>query len=119
MSLLAVLAVTLSSVVLPPYVLSSGSPSKKRCVQMDEKELTVPLEHGWNRQTIISGMGRRGIVGEVLYFAPCGKKMKTIPDVMRVSGFLVHVEEMSSWCILVKSELLSVSTILCVCFILR
>ncbi|XP_012935525.1 uncharacterized protein LOC101848029 [Aplysia californica] len=60
-----------------------GSPNKKRCVQMDERELTIPLEHGWNRQTIINGMGRRGIVGEVLYFAPCGKKMKTIPDVMR------------------------------------
>ncbi|GFS02191.1 bromodomain adjacent to zinc finger domain protein 2B [Elysia marginata] len=59
-----------------------GSP-KKKAQQIDERELTIPLEHGWNRQTIISGMGRRGIVGEVLYFAPCGKKLKTIPDVMR------------------------------------
>ncbi|RUS91216.1 hypothetical protein EGW08_001022, partial [Elysia chlorotica] len=59
-----------------------GSP-KKKAQQIDERELTIPLEHGWNRQTIINGMGRRGIVGEVLYFAPCGKKLKTIPDVMR------------------------------------
>ncbi|KAI8778112.1 bromodomain adjacent to zinc finger domain protein 2B [Biomphalaria glabrata] len=61
-----------------------GSPNKKKPpTQLDERELIIPLEHGWNRQTIINGMGRRGIVGEVLYFAPCGKKMKTIPDVMR------------------------------------
>nr|KAG5701531.1 hypothetical protein BaRGS_024781 [Batillaria attramentaria] len=34
-------------------------------------------------RTTIHGMGRRGIVGEVIYYAPCTKKMKTIPDVMR------------------------------------
>ena len=62
-----------------------ADPSKRRNVVLNEKELLVPLEHGWRRQTTIHGMGRRGIVGEVLYFAPCNKKMKTIPDVMRVS----------------------------------
>ena len=49
-----------------------------------EKHLLIPLEQGWRRQTTIHGMGRRGIVGEVFYFALCGKKMKTIPDVLRV-----------------------------------
>lgn len=63
----------------------AADPSKRRNVVLNEKELLVPLEHGWRRQTTIHGMGRRGIVGEVLYFAPCNKKMKTIPDVMRVS----------------------------------
>ncbi|XP_076455767.1 bromodomain adjacent to zinc finger domain protein 2B-like [Babylonia areolata] len=61
----------------------SEDPSKKRNIVLNEKELLIPLEHGWRRQTTIHGMGRRGIVGEVLYFAPCNKKMKTIPDVMR------------------------------------
>ena len=69
--------------------MGSGSP-KKKAQQIDERELTIPLEHGWNRQTIINGMGRRGIVGEVLYFAPCGKKLKTIPDVMRVRISLIR-----------------------------
>jgi hypothetical protein len=43
------------------------------------------LERGWKRSTTILAIGTRGFIGEVLYFAPCGKKMKTIPDVMRVS----------------------------------
>ncbi|KAK3579708.1 hypothetical protein CHS0354_025743 [Potamilus streckersoni] len=58
-------------------------PLKKRRVQLDEKELKIPLQHGWRRQTNIHTYGRRGIVGEVWYFAPCGRKLKTIPDVMR------------------------------------
>ncbi|KAK6180630.1 hypothetical protein SNE40_008641 [Patella caerulea] len=56
---------------------------KKRRLVTDESELRIPLEHSWSRQTTIHTMGRRGIVGEVLYFAPCGKKMRTIPDVIR------------------------------------
>ncbi|XP_050406043.2 bromodomain adjacent to zinc finger domain protein 2B [Patella vulgata] len=56
---------------------------KKRRLVTDESELRIPLEHSWLRQTTIHTMGRRGIVGEVLYFAPCGKKMRTIPDVIR------------------------------------
>ncbi|KAK7485041.1 hypothetical protein BaRGS_00023680, partial [Batillaria attramentaria] len=57
--------------------------SKRRNIVLNERELLIPLEHGWRRQTTIHGMGRRGIVGEVIYYAPCTKKMKTIPDVMR------------------------------------
>ncbi|XP_067687467.1 bromodomain adjacent to zinc finger domain protein 2B-like isoform X8 [Haliotis asinina] len=60
-----------------------ASPAKRRRIITNENDLRIPLEHGWRRQTTIHTMGRRGIVGEVLYFAPCGKKMKTIPDVMR------------------------------------
>jgi hypothetical protein len=62
-----------------------GSSVKRPRVQTDERELKVPLERGWKRSTTILAIGKRGFIGEVLYFAPCGKKMKTIPDVMRVS----------------------------------
>ncbi|XP_076092081.1 bromodomain adjacent to zinc finger domain protein 2A-like isoform X8 [Mytilus galloprovincialis] len=61
----------------------SSSTSKRPRVQTDERELKVPLERGWKRSTTILAIGKRGFIGEVLYFAPCGKKMKTIPDVMR------------------------------------
>lgn len=54
---------------------------------IDEKELRIPLEHSWQRQTKIRGIGKRGIVGEVLYHAPCGKKLRTYPDVMKVTFF--------------------------------
>lgn len=60
-----------------------GSSVKRPRVQTDERELKVPLERGWKRSTTILAIGKRGFIGEVLYFSPCGKKMKTIPDVMR------------------------------------
>lgn len=68
----------------------SSSTSKRPRVQTDERELKVPLERGWKRSTTILAIGKRGFIGEVLYFAPCGKKMKTIPDVMRVSTLVIY-----------------------------
>lgn len=62
----------------------SGRPIKRRHVVLDDSKIKIPLDKGWKRQTNIHSYGRRGIVGEVWYFAPCGRKMKTIPDVMRV-----------------------------------
>ena len=59
-------------------------PVKRRHVVLDDEKIKIPLSKGWKRQTNIHSYGRRGIVGEVWYFAPCGRKMKTIPDVMRV-----------------------------------
>ncbi|XP_060551894.1 uncharacterized protein LOC132713351 isoform X3 [Ruditapes philippinarum] len=56
---------------------------KRRHVVLDDEKIKIPLSKGWKRQTNIHSYGRRGIVGEVWYFAPCGRKMKTIPDVMR------------------------------------
>lgn len=60
-----------------------GSPTKKPRVQMDEAALQIPLDNGFRRTTTIHAIGKRGFIGEVLYYGPCGKKMKTIPDVMR------------------------------------
>ncbi|XP_078334663.1 bromodomain adjacent to zinc finger domain protein 2B-like isoform X10 [Crassostrea virginica] len=62
---------------------SGGSPTKKPRVQMDETALQIPLDNGFKRTTTIHAIGKRGFIGEVLYYGPCGKKMKTIPDVMR------------------------------------
>ena len=62
----------------------NGRPIKRRHVVLDDSKIKIPLDKGWKRQTNIHSYGRRGIVGEVWYFAPCGRKMKTIPDVMRV-----------------------------------
>uniref|UniRef100_H3CVR0 Bromodomain adjacent to zinc finger domain 2B n=1 Tax=Tetraodon nigroviridis TaxID=99883 RepID=H3CVR0_TETNG len=53
----------------------------KRKRVMDEKELMMPLELGWRRETRINGGGRPQ--GEVAYYAPCGKKLRQYPDVMK------------------------------------
>jgi hypothetical protein len=55
-------------------------------VEVDERELRIPLEHGWRRETVINGVSRTGLVrGEVMYYSPCGRRFKQYPDVVRVS----------------------------------
>uniref|UniRef100_A0A8C3QS20 Bromodomain adjacent to zinc finger domain protein 2B n=1 Tax=Cyanoderma ruficeps TaxID=181631 RepID=A0A8C3QS20_9PASS len=66
--------------------------SKRRRVA-DERELRVPLDYGWQRETRIRNFGGR-LQGEVAYFAPCGKKLRQYPDV--VKGV--------QWCLLKEEE---------------
>ncbi|XP_065493424.1 bromodomain adjacent to zinc finger domain protein 2B isoform X3 [Caloenas nicobarica] len=64
----------------PPSALAT-SISKRRRVT-DERELRVPLEYGWQRETRIRNFGGR-LQGEVAYFAPCGKKLRQYPEVVK------------------------------------
>ncbi|XP_042683422.1 bromodomain adjacent to zinc finger domain protein 2B isoform X13 [Centrocercus urophasianus] len=67
-----------------PSTLTPGSHcgiSKRRRVT-DERELRVPLEYGWQRETRIRNFGGR-LQGEVAYFAPCGKKLRQYPEVVK------------------------------------
>ncbi|NWX76065.1 BAZ2B protein, partial [Alca torda] len=57
--------------------------SKRRRVT-DERELRVPLDYGWQRETRIRNFGGR-LQGEVAYFAPCGKKLRQYPEVVKCS----------------------------------
>ncbi|XP_050195276.1 bromodomain adjacent to zinc finger domain protein 2B isoform X6 [Myiozetetes cayanensis] len=68
--------------------------SKRRRVA-DERELRVPLEYGWQRETRIRNFGGR-LQGEVAYFAPCGKKLRQYPEV--VKGV--------QWCLLKEEEVI-------------
>ncbi|XP_031446715.1 bromodomain adjacent to zinc finger domain protein 2B isoform X10 [Phasianus colchicus] len=68
--------------------------SKRRRVT-DERELHVPLEYGWQRETRIRNFGGR-LQGEVAYFAPCGKKLRQYPEV--VKGV--------QWCLLKEEEVI-------------
>ncbi|XP_074072004.1 bromodomain adjacent to zinc finger domain protein 2B isoform X16 [Macrotis lagotis] len=55
--------------------------SKRRRVT-DERELRIPLEYGWQRETRIRNFGGR-LQGEVAYYAPCGKKLRQYPEVIK------------------------------------
>uniref|UniRef100_A0A8C4J934 Bromodomain adjacent to zinc finger domain protein 2B n=1 Tax=Dromaius novaehollandiae TaxID=8790 RepID=A0A8C4J934_DRONO len=71
---------------------SQSGISKRRRVT-DERELRVPLEYGWQRETRIRNFGGR-LQGEVAYFAPCGKKLRQYPEVIK--GV--------QWCLLKEEE---------------
>ncbi|KAM3876584.1 bromodomain adjacent to zinc finger domain protein 2B [Diretmus argenteus] len=64
------------------YTLATPSGLGKRKRVMDEKELMIPLELGWQRETRIKTVAGRP-QGEVAYYAPCGKKLRQYPDVMK------------------------------------
>ncbi|XP_055005883.1 bromodomain adjacent to zinc finger domain protein 2B [Boleophthalmus pectinirostris] len=48
----------------------------------DEKALRVPLDFGWQRVTRVWSVAGR-LQGEVCYLAPCGKKLRLYPDVLK------------------------------------
>ncbi|XP_056268194.1 bromodomain adjacent to zinc finger domain protein 2B isoform X5 [Pseudoliparis swirei] len=64
------------------YSLASPLGLGKRKRVMDEKDLMIPLELGWRRETRIKSVAGRS-QGEVAYYAPCGKKLRQYPDVMK------------------------------------
>lgn len=47
--------------------------------------MRCPLKMGWKREITVREYSKSGIRGDVLYYAPCGKKFKQYPDIMRVS----------------------------------
>ncbi|XP_069838873.1 bromodomain adjacent to zinc finger domain protein 2B isoform X23 [Dendropsophus ebraccatus] len=80
-----------SSATLSP---STPCGSGKRRRVTDERELRIPLEYGWQRETRLKNVSGR-LQGEVTYFAPCGKKFRQYPEVMK--GL--------QWCLLNEEEI--------------
>nr|XP_015858607.1 bromodomain adjacent to zinc finger domain protein 2B isoform X5 [Peromyscus maniculatus bairdii] len=81
-----------------PAALCSESPSpaflgtSKRRRVTDERELRVPLEYGWQRETRVRNFGGR-LQGEMAYYAPCSKKLRQYPDVIKGMQWCLLKEE--------------------------
>lgn len=60
-----------------------GTAKRRRCYVTNEREVRIPLEQGWQRQTRIQSYGKSGVKGEVIYIAPCGKKLRSYPEVLK------------------------------------
>ncbi|XP_004428341.1 PREDICTED: bromodomain adjacent to zinc finger domain protein 2B isoform X12 [Ceratotherium simum simum] len=71
---------------------SPNSGSSKRRRVTDERELRIPLEYGWQRETRIRNFGGR-LQGEVAYYAPCGKKLRQYPEVIKGMQWCLLKEE--------------------------
>ncbi|XP_070831693.1 bromodomain adjacent to zinc finger domain protein 2B isoform X2 [Chaetodon trifascialis] len=87
-SLLSATAVTSSGALSnhrtlsPSFTFAALPGTGKRRRVTDERVLRLPLEFGWQRETRIRTVAGR-LQGEVAYFAPCGKKLRQYPDVMK------------------------------------
>ncbi|KAL6725591.1 hypothetical protein Aduo_007632 [Ancylostoma duodenale] len=68
---------------------SSATPSEgigevgKKRPPATESQARVPLTMGWRRQTCIRSIAASGVRGDVVYYAPCGKKLSTYAEVLR------------------------------------
>ena len=68
------------------FYLGSTSSKGKRYYATEDDDLSAPLLAGWRRETTIREYTKSGIRGEVVYVAPCGKRFKQYPDIIRVSN---------------------------------
>ncbi|KAJ8253343.1 hypothetical protein GJAV_G00211890 [Gymnothorax javanicus] len=64
------------------FSLATPTGSGKRRRVTDERQLRIPLELGWQRETRIRTLNGR-VQGDVSYYAPCGKKLRQYPDVVK------------------------------------
>uniref|UniRef100_A0A8C1ZFC5 Bromodomain adjacent to zinc finger domain, 2Ba n=1 Tax=Cyprinus carpio TaxID=7962 RepID=A0A8C1ZFC5_CYPCA len=69
---------------------SPGSAKRKRV--MNEDDLRIPLEMGWQRETRMKTVGGR-LQGDVAYYAPCGKRLRQYPDVVKGLHWTLLKEE--------------------------
>ena len=56
------------------------------------------MNNGWRRETAIREYTKSGIRGEVVYVAPCGKRFKQYPDIIRVSDTNLGQRERTFLC---------------------
>ena len=52
---------------------------------LNQEDIRIPLRYGWKRHTIIKKISAFGIKGEILYFSPDNKRVKSHNDVAKVS----------------------------------
>ena len=62
---------------------NEGGVRNKRYYATEDDDLEAPLIAGWKRETTIREYTKSGIRGEVVYVAPCGKRFKQYPDIIR------------------------------------
>ncbi|VDL19729.1 unnamed protein product [Hymenolepis diminuta] len=55
--------------------------SHKRARTLPENGYRLPLNLGWRRETLVKGIGPGGLLGDVVYIAPCGRQFWNIDNI--------------------------------------
>ncbi|KAL4002295.1 Bromodomain family protein [Acanthocheilonema viteae] len=69
--------------ILNEHTSSADSDSSRKRTQADAALIRIPLKSGWRRQTCIRTISASGVRGDVIYYAPCGKKLGSYAEVTR------------------------------------
>ncbi|CAF3685431.1 unnamed protein product [Rotaria socialis] len=62
---------------------SDPNPKRKKPDEVNETLVRIPLSRGWKRVTIIRAITRTGVRGDVSYYAPCGRKLRSFQEIDR------------------------------------
>ncbi|XP_051022044.1 bromodomain adjacent to zinc finger domain protein 2B [Acomys russatus] len=83
----AFLGTSSSTLTASPH---SGTSKRRRVTE--EQELRVPVEYGWQREPRVRNLSGR-LPGELAYYAPCGKKLRQYPEVIKGMQWCLLKEE--------------------------
>ncbi|UJR10202.1 hypothetical protein I4U23_014417 [Adineta vaga] len=62
---------------------SDPNPKRKKTEEVNEALVRIPLNRGWKRITIVRAITRTGVRGDVSYYAPCGRKLRSFQEIDR------------------------------------
>ncbi|CAF1085093.1 unnamed protein product [Rotaria sordida] len=62
---------------------SDPNPKRKKLDEVNETLVRIPLNRGWKRVTIVRAITRTGVRGDVSYYAPCGRKLRSFQEIDR------------------------------------
>jgi hypothetical protein len=62
---------------------SDPNPKRKKTDEVNETLVRIPLNRGWKRVTIVRAITRTGVRGDVSYYAPCGRKLRSFQEIDR------------------------------------
>ncbi|CAF0844083.1 unnamed protein product [Adineta ricciae] len=62
---------------------SDPNPKRKKIEEVNETLVRIPLNRGWKRVTIVRAITRTGVRGDVSYYAPCGRKLRSFQEIDR------------------------------------
>jgi hypothetical protein len=48
-----------------------------------EAKIKLPLKYGWKRETIVKELHRNGVKGDVIYYSPCGRRLRSFQEIER------------------------------------
>ncbi|CAF1608185.1 unnamed protein product [Adineta ricciae] len=62
---------------------SDPNPKRRKTDEVNEALVRIPLNRGWKRVTIVRAVTRTGVRGDVSYYAPCGRKLRSFQEIDR------------------------------------
>ncbi|EJD75925.1 bromodomain containing protein [Loa loa] len=69
--------------IFSEHTSGADSDGSRKRTQADASLIRIPLKSGWRRQTCIRTISASGVRGDVIYYAPCGKKLGSYAEVTR------------------------------------